>query len=154
MLPASANRVTMHTAAKINEKFQRQTEANIAYFGAVAPEGIDRRLEELDREWDIERALEANAASLALFGLAMGAAVNRRWFAFPAIITGFLLQHAIQGWCPPVPLLRRLGYRTRSEIDQERYALKLLRGDFEGLHLVAQPENREGVKKLFHAVAR
>jgi hypothetical protein len=30
-----------------------------------------------------------------------------------------------------VPVLRRLGFRTASEIDHERYALKALRGDFE-----------------------
>ncbi|WP_407921819.1 hypothetical protein, partial [Corallococcus sp. AB049A] len=27
----------------------------------------------------------------------------------------FLLQHGLQGWCPPLPLLRRLGLRTRGE---------------------------------------
>src|SRR5438874_9255842 len=32
--------------------------------------------------------------------------------------------------CPPVPVLRRKGVRTRREIDAERYALKALRGDF------------------------
>ena len=45
-------------------------------------------------------------------------------------MTGFLLQHALQGWCPPVPVFRRLGVRTTAEIDRERYALKALRGDF------------------------
>jgi hypothetical protein len=40
------------------------------------------------------------------------------------------LQHATQGWCPPVPVFRRLGIRTQTEIDHERYALKALRGDF------------------------
>jgi hypothetical protein len=45
-------------------------------------------------------------------------------------VTGFLLQHALQGWCPPVPLLRKTGVRTMREIDIERYALKALRGDF------------------------
>jgi hypothetical protein len=42
----------------------------------------------------------------------------------------FLLQHALQGWCPPVPFFRSRGVRTAREIDQERYALKALRGDF------------------------
>ena len=36
----------------------------------------------------------------------------------------FLLQHALQGWCPPVPILRRQGFRTRHEIDAERQALR------------------------------
>lgn len=52
-------------------------------------------------------------------------------------MTGFLFQHAIQGWCPPLPILRRLGFRTAEEINQERYALKALRGDFE-----AQSDNK------------
>ncbi|HKR79742.1 MAG TPA: hypothetical protein VJR69_08555 [Nitrospira sp.] len=37
--------------------------------------------------------------------------------------------HAFEGWCPPVNLFRRLGVRTQREIDEERYALKLRRGD-------------------------
>jgi len=49
----------------------------------------------------------------------------------PALVTGFLFQHAVQGWCPPVPVLRRLGFRTSYEIEEERQALKALRGDFE-----------------------
>jgi hypothetical protein len=49
------------------------------------------------------------------------------------VVGSFLLQHAIQGWCPPLPVFRRLVYRTQSEIDYERYALKSLRGDFRSL---------------------
>jgi hypothetical protein len=36
------------------------------------------------------------------------------------------MQHALQGWCPPVPILRRLGFRTAREIFEERLALKSL----------------------------
>jgi hypothetical protein len=65
-----------------------------------------------------------------LIGVTLGATVDRRWFALPAVIGAFLLQHAVQGWCPPLPVFRQLGFRTASEIDYERYALKALRGDF------------------------
>jgi hypothetical protein len=91
---------------------------------------IDVRLEELDGEWDIERILEANAAAVSLIGLTLARFVSRRWFLLPAAVAAFLLQHAVQGWCPPVPLFRRLGIRTQREIDEERYALKAMRGDF------------------------
>jgi len=84
----------------------------------------------LDREWDIERTIETQASGLMLAGVTLGATVNKKFLILPAIVAGFLLQHAIQGWCPPVPVLRRLGLRTQSEIDAERYALKALRGDF------------------------
>jgi hypothetical protein len=133
MIPATADRVPQNTDEHVNEQIRRQTEENIARVATAGRASIDRRLAELDREWDIERTLEANAASLALVGLTLGATVNRKWFLFPGIIASFLLQHAIQGWCPPVPIFRRMGIRTASEIDYERYALKLLRGDFDHL---------------------
>lgn len=118
-----------HTSKEINERIQRQTEANIAYF-AERPDQIDRRLAELDQEWNIERSLAANAATLGLAGVLLGAFADRRFLVLPAVVTGFLLQHAVQGWCPPLPVFRRLGVRTAAEIERERYALKSLRGDF------------------------
>lgn len=130
MLPSTVERVPRHTPEGSNEAIRRQTEANVARFAASGLASINRRLAELDREWDIERTLEANAASVSLVGLALGLAMDRRFLALPVAVAGFLLQHALQGWCPPVPLFRHLGVRTAAEIDQERYALKALRGDF------------------------
>src|SRR5436305_9694744 len=133
MLPSTTERVPQHTPARYNEAIRRQTEANVARFADADPETIDRRLAELDREWDIERTLEANAAGVSLAGLALGALVDRRLFLLPALVAGFLLQHAVQGWCPPVPLFRRLGFRTAAEIDEERYAPTPLHADFRDL---------------------
>lgn len=138
MLPSTAERVSAHTSAAINREIRRQAEARVAYF-AARPAEIPARLAELDREWDIERALEANASSLALVGVVLGATLDRRWLALPALVATFLFQHAVQGWCPPVPVLRRLGFRTASEIEHERQALKALRGDFAR---IGQAENR------------
>lgn len=133
MLPSTVERVPAHTEEAINERIRCQTEKNIEQLRNAGPRAIQQRLEELDREWDIERLLEANAATASLVGLTLGATVDRRWFVFPAIVAGFLLQHALQGWCPPLPVFRRLGIRTSYEIDYERYALKALRGDFDHL---------------------
>ena len=130
MVPTTVGRVPLHTAAEVNEQIRRQTEENIARYSAAGPQAIDERLHELDAEWDIERTLEANAATVALIGLGLGTFADRRFFALPAVVAGFLLQHAVQGWCPPLAVFRRLGVRTQHEIEQERYALKLIRGDF------------------------
>ncbi len=130
MIPSTVARVPRHTADAANEAIRRRTHEDIARIAAGGPEAIDRRLAELDREWDIERTLEANAATVALVGLGLGTFVDRRFYLLPAAVAGFLLQHAVQGWCPPMPVFRRLGVRTASEIDEERYALKALRGDF------------------------
>jgi hypothetical protein len=130
MLPSTVERVPQSTAAHVNEQIREQTERSVARHAAGGPQAIERRLRELDHEWDIERTLEANAAIASLVGLTLGATVDRKWFVFPAVVAGFLLQHALQGWCPPVPVFRRLGVRTQSEIERERCALKALRGDF------------------------
>lgn len=130
MFHASSLRVPMHTARHVNEAVRRRTQDSLRYH-AENPDRIGERLSDLDREWDVERVLEANAAGISLVGLALAHTVDRRWTALPAAVVAFLLQHAVQGWCPPLPVFRRLGYRTRAEIDSERYALKALRGDFQ-----------------------
>ncbi len=147
MIPTTVERVPKHTARSSNEQIRRQTEENVARH-AADPGEIDCRLAELDREWDIERTLEANAATVSLIGLAFGATVDRRFFIVPALVAGFLLQHAIQGWCPPIPFFRRRGFRTASEIDQERYALKALRGDFRN---VSDTHSRARVRQALQA---
>ena len=130
MIPSTVRRVPLHTIGAVNEKIRKETEENVARISAQGPGAIDERLEELDREWDIDRALEAKMASVILLGAALGVLHDRRFLAVPAIASGFLLLYAVQGWCPPLPLLRRAGFRTAAEIDYERYALKALRGDF------------------------
>jgi hypothetical protein len=137
-VPDTSDRVAENTASDINERIERETRQRLVYY-ADRPDEIDRRLAELDAEWDIERALEANAASLGLAGFALAAMGGRRFLLLPCSVSAFLLQHAVQGWCPPIPLMRRLGFRTAREIEHERNALKALRGDFERL---AEPGGR------------
>jgi hypothetical protein len=129
MLPATSDRVAVNTSAEINARLQRETAERVRRL-AGNPVGIDARLRHLDEEWDIERALEANAAALALTGVVLSVTNDRRWMVLPGVVTAFLLQHALQGWCPPVPVLRRMGFRTPREIEVERNALKAMRGDF------------------------
>lgn len=128
MFPSSTTRVSRHTSEEINRRIAREIDRSIDYHTAH-PGRIPARLKELDAEWDIERVLEANASTLILLGLTLGSAVDRRWLALPAGVAAFLLQHALQGWCPPLPVLRQLGFRTMNEIDRERGALRILRGD-------------------------
>ena len=128
MISTSAERVTGQTDEAVNDRIRRQTEVRLAYFAAHT-EQIDRRLRELDEEWDIERALETGSSALTLAGLLLGVARSRKWLLLSLGVQGFFMQHALQGWCPPLPVLRRLGFRTQYEIERERYAVKALRGD-------------------------
>lgn len=118
----TANRVSRNTPQQVNRKIKAKADRSVAYYERH-PDEIKARLKALDREWDIERLLEANASTLMLLGVGLGLGVSRKLFAIPVVVSSFLLQHAIQGWCPPVPIFRRLGFRTQSEIEAERHAL-------------------------------
>lgn len=148
VLPATADRVTQHTHEAVNRRIRRQIEVNVHYY-ALHPEQIDQRLQELDREWDIDRAVEANTAAVALAGTVLGLVRHRGFFLVPLAISGFLLQHAIQGRCPSATFLRRRGVRTASEIESERAALKALRGDFAAVERM--PNAAERAHSAFQA---
>jgi len=152
MIPSTVERVPEHSAEYVNKQIRDETEERITRLAAAGRNAIDDRLVELEQEWDIERTLEANAATLSLVGLTLGATVDRKWFVFPGVIAAFLLQHAVQGWCPPLPVFRRMGIRTASEIDYERYALKVLRGDFE--HLQREPQGQTDAQELVETMKR
>ena len=131
ILPATDYRVNLATDEEINERIRREMTSRVRQLAVQGRGAIDRRLKELDHEWDIERTLEANAATIGLTSLLLGATVDRRFALLSAVVSGFLLQHALQGWCPPLPVFRRMGVRTTKEINEERMALKAIRGDFE-----------------------
>jgi hypothetical protein len=107
----------------VNRRIREQTEANIArYHGATADE-IEQRLDRLDEEWDVDRALMASFATAVLLGTGLTVLGNRKWLALAAASGFFMAIHTLKGWCPPLPVFRRLGFRTQAEIDEERFAL-------------------------------
>jgi hypothetical protein len=124
------DRVRANTAERSNARIDHRTAVRLLRYQHRSDAEISARIAALDREWDIERVLAMNASAVAFTGLALGLAKDRKWLILPAVVLPFLFLHAVQGWCPPIPILRRMGIRTRGEIDEERYALKALRGDF------------------------
>ncbi len=130
MIYASSERVPAHTDPDVNDAIERTTDASIEYY-SQHPELIPRRLDELDHEWDIERTLETGSSILSLFGLTMATLHHRRWLILPFAVQSFFLQHALQGWCPPLPVFRRLGIRTPQEIERERHELLRALEDWE-----------------------
>ena len=123
MMQSTFDRVRKSTPDTINQKIDQKTQQNIQYYSMQNDMVIKSRIKELDREWDIERVLALNASLFALTGVILGATVNKKWLILPTVVTAFLAQHAIQGWCPPLPLFRKTGIRSRKEIDHERYSL-------------------------------
>ena len=152
MFANTATRVSSNTDAHINECIRRRTEKSIAKYAQLGREAIRRRLFALDKEWDIERCVEIMSPTFSLAGLTLGILGSKKWLIIPLVVQGFFLQHAIQGWCPPIPVLRRLGVRTAEEINYERNALKAIRGDYQEIPPMS---NNDGVAhQALEAAAR
>jgi hypothetical protein len=149
LVPETEARVEMNTDEEINRRIRRELEARVYYF-AQRPSEIENRLRELDEEWDIERVLQTNAGIVSLLGLTL-ATVRGRWLLLPGVVAAFLIQHAVEGWCPPVPVFRRLGIRTTREINHERFALKALRGDFAGVYTGGEQSPEERARRAIEA---
>lgn len=129
-MEAKTDRVRAKSPLKANMKIDRVILDNITYY-QNNPHLIDERIRQLDEEWDVDRALMLNFAVVAGTGLVLAALRNKWWLLLPVIQIPFLAYHAVKGWCPPAPVFRHLKFRTRQEIDHEKFALKYIRGDFD-----------------------
>lgn len=119
-----------HTPGQLNERIDTAVEKRVACLAALERQDITRRLAQLERTADVGRAIDFSAALTTLLGVGLLKRTGGKGWALPLIASAVLLQRALTGSALPVPLFRRLGLRTRREIDLEKYALKALRGDF------------------------
>lgn len=110
-----------------------KTWENIRYYGSLGKGALTNRIAGLDQEWDAEKFVNVSLTGLGVFGLVTGLAGSRLGRLLLWIATPLLLMHALGKWSPSQSTLRSVGFRSRREIDEEKYALKALRGDFKGL---------------------
>jgi hypothetical protein len=151
--PASeADRVRRFTSSATLHKIEEKIERNVAYYASQPDDVIAQRIEELKREWSVNRLIQAHAATVGLVGAVLGFTVNRKWALLTLGAFGSLFVHGIRGWAPPLPLLRQLGMRTRTEIDREIYALKVARGDFKDLPLERMKDSSVAASEILQAI--
>ena len=127
--PPKFDLIRNHSPEHVNRDIDQLTKAAMAKAGD-SPHSIRQRLWALDREWHIDRALMAVFSVLGSYTAHRSFKAVRRghrlsgWRMLFWTQMGFLLHHAIRGWCPPVSVLRRLGFRSEKEIAAERTALE------------------------------
>ena len=132
----ATDRVRANTWPALNDRIDTNAQLRLRQAAATEnAETLTTRIRQLDYEWDFDRTLETEASIMGLLGLALGLVVDKRLLALPAVVGTMLLVHATHGWYPLLPVFRRLGVRTRDEIDREHYGLKALRGDFDAIPL-------------------
>lgn len=124
LFPPTTTKVNMFSSPRVNREIKSQTDRNIEQYTQKSDEDIKARIKELDYEWDTERTLEVNFALIVVVTTFIGAIRNKKWSLISTIAAVFMLQHSLQGWCPPLSVIRRLGVRTATEILEEKEALK------------------------------
>jgi hypothetical protein len=147
MIPSTSDRVHRNTHWRLNEAFHRRIHKSVEQHAQAHPQVLGRRLAELDHEWDVDRVMETTYSAAFLAGLAL-AERSRHWRLLCGAAAVSLLSHGLFGWDPLLPLYRRWGFRTSSEIARERYALKAVRGDFRHVTDIISAEERDAIARL------
>jgi hypothetical protein len=132
-LDGRGDRVREHTPQLVTRRIDDLTRSTVDQAIRQGREAVTHRLDELDHEWDVDRALMVHFAVLggATFLAGVLRTPRRRVFGRSpsgllylfATQLGFLFMHGVVGWCPPASLFRRLGFRTSREIETERRVL-------------------------------
>lgn len=118
------DRVREHSSARVNERIDRLTKAALDDVSSQGRDAMIQRLKALDREWDVDRAVMLTFSVVGTSAGLLSRTGRRGWRYVLGAQLGFLLLNALVGWCPPLPVLRRLGFRTTKEIDAERAELQ------------------------------
>jgi hypothetical protein len=135
--PTETDLVRRYTSEELLNKIEQDIERHIQFYAAQPDHVIQERIEALRREWSMERWLQLNVAGVGLLTGLMAFVGKKRWGLLTGAALGMFLYHATCGYHPMIPVLRRMGVRTRREIDRELYALKALLG-----HLTRVPPEK------------
>lgn len=127
----AADAVRTHTPDQLNRRIDERVERCVRYMAQQERSEIGHYLQQLEAEWDLNRALAVGCSVASLSGLLLARGLGRGWLGLSALASALLLQQGFAGHGPIAALVRSLGVRTRREIDLEKFALKALRGDFE-----------------------
>ena len=146
------DRIRLHTQPEVLERIDQDLENSVRFHATQPERVVTARIQALEEEWDVERWLETNGAAAALGGAVLGLFGGKKWLLVTCGALMCVLEHAVTGWSPLLPLLRRRGVRTRSEIDREKFALKVLRGDFKNLPQVTRRAQDAPIQDVLQTV--
>jgi hypothetical protein len=103
---------------------------SIRFYGSLGPQAVSDRLQALEDEPDLETVATLAMAGTGILALVFGLLGSRLWRLLAWIALPLIFAHARGRLSAPGEFLKMLGLRSRKEIQEEKYALKALRGDF------------------------
>lgn len=150
--PDEPDRIRENTSDEINRRIDRFTEDNIRFYATQSNDILSERIDDLEDEWDVDMLIQLYISGVGLTSIIFGTLGSKKWWLVTTAALGFLGNHAVNGWCPSAMIFRRLGFRTRQEIDREKYALKALRGDFDDISKLGPSNIDERILSALAAV--
>lgn len=118
------DRVRNLSPQKFNQTIDKKTDQLLYGLKSQGSAAIRARIRKLDQEWDIDRAAMLLVSGVVFTQLLATFKKQSRIWSWSAMIQlSFLILHSTLGWSPPVSMLRKLGFRTRYEIQEEREEL-------------------------------
>lgn len=123
-------------------------EQRLACIADAGPQAIEDRLVELESEWTAGRVTKAVLGVMIVVGFALAAFANPWWLILPIVVGFFLLQYLFNRSSWLGMLFHEMGFRHGSEVDQEKMALKVLRGDFQHLPTMLDIESHDDISRL------
>lgn len=127
---------------------QDTLEKRLACLADAGPQAIADRLDEIEKEWSAGRMTKATIGVLIVVGVVLAAFVSPWCLIIPAVGGLLLLQYLFSRISWLGMAFREMGFRSGADIDQEKFALRALRGDFRNLPTVHEIENKEDIARL------
>lgn len=140
--------MTVGNRADLVSEFEAALGQRLACLADAGEPSISERLCAIEQEWSAGRASRVVGGIAVLTGLSLGTLVSPWWLLLPAVAGLGLLQNIFVRTSWLAALFHRFGFRTGTEIDLERFALKALRGDFRHLPTVNEVENKDDIERL------
>jgi hypothetical protein len=103
---------------------------SVRFYGSLGPQAVADRLKALEDEPDLETVATLGLAGTGVLALIFGIMGSRLWRLLAWAALPLIFAHARGRLAAPGEFLKTLGLRSRREIEEEKYALKALRGDF------------------------
>jgi hypothetical protein len=142
--------MSQHLSLTVSSSSQRpqDLESRMARLATDGPAAVEARLKELDSQWSAGRVAKSILAIAILIGTVLTVTVNWWWVLLPTSAGLLLMQYLFAERSLLVAFLQGLGYRSRGEIEHEKFALRTLRGDFRLLPTLYDIESVDDITRL------
>lgn len=127
---------------------EKELPDRLAKIASNGPTAIDQRLDELESEWTAGRAVKATTGVCLIAGVALAALVNPWWLILPMVAGAALIHYMFYRRSWLAQIFTQMGLRSGTEIENERIALRVLRGDFQQLPTVFEVEDRDAICRM------